>query len=100
MSATTGGGVIRWEDPPERNHGTDHKPKRAHDWSAIGRALRRRPGRWAVIAVCGYPTLAGATAYGVRNGTYRALPPGRYEAVSRTVDGECRVYARYLGGAS
>ncbi len=82
--------VIRWEEPPGIKGGP------VHDWAAIAAALRSRPGQWAVVAVCRNQATAGSTAQGVRRGKYEVLGPG-FEAKARTVDGEPRVYARYVG---
>jgi hypothetical protein len=84
--------VISWEDPPSAYH---RGP--VHNWRAIGAELKDRPGTWAVVAVCDNATLAGQTASHIRHGKYIELGAG-FEAVSRKVDGEPRVYARYVGG--
>lgn len=92
--------AITWEDPPpkvERGGGGGR-----HDWEGIGRSLSRRPGRWAFVARA---TSSGA-AYNLVGQIKRKtlfglyVHSGQFEAVSRTVDGEYRVYARYLGGTS
>lgn len=83
--------VIRWEEPPPRRHG------QVHDWAAIGEKLRSKPNEWAVVAVCLNQATAGSTARYVREGKYQKLGPG-FDAVARTVNGEARVYARYVGG--
>ena len=88
---------IRWQDPPPPRCGTRIKHPRVHDWTAVAKKLRSKPGRWAVVAVCANTGLAGSTARYVRDGLYEALRRGRFEAVSRKVYGECRVYARYVG---
>lgn len=85
--------VIRWETPPAA------KGAQVHDWAAIGAQLAAAPGRWALVAVCANGTVANSTAYNIRRGKYEPLMAlGRFEAKSRTVDGEHRVYARYVGG--
>lgn len=86
--------IPRWEDPP-----TSRRRGPVHDWAAIGAFLKRAPGAWAVVAVCDNGTLAGQTAKHVRSGKYGELGAG-FEAVSRLVDGEPRVYARYVGDQS
>ena len=86
-------GVIRWEEPPRQTQGP------VHNWAAIAAALQARPGEWALIAVCETRATAGTTAKYVRESFYEPLKTGQYEAKSRTVDGEFRVYARYVGGA-
>lgn len=84
--------VIRWEEPPAA------KGSPVHDWPAIGAQLAAAPWRWALVAVCANGTLANSTALNIRKGKYKPLEAiGRFEAKSRTVDGEHRVYARYVG---
>lgn len=66
---------------------------------AIAEQLRARPDEWAHILT--FPTInsASSTAYSIRKATRKAWgPAGSFEAKSRTVDGEFRVYARYVGG--
>ncbi len=82
-------GIIRWEAPPELRGA-------AHDWPAITADLKTRPGDWALIMVCSTREIAATTARNVRESHYEALHGDRYEAKARTVDGEFRVYARYL----
>ena len=85
--------VIKWEAPPG-------SPVRLSNSShlAIAAQLRARPGEWAHILSSGSSTSARTMAYGIKAGNRRAwLPAGAFEAVSRTVEGENRVYARYVG---
>lgn len=84
-------GIIRWEDPPDRR-GQAH-----YDWPAIAGALQGRPGAWALALVCPTREIAATTARYVRESHYEALQGEQYDAKARTVDGEFRVYARYLG---
>ncbi|MGW7435673.1 hypothetical protein [Streptomyces sp. NPDC054849] len=66
--------------------------------AAIADQLRTRPGQWAHIDSKGTRASAASTAYLVNNGRLGAYAPaGTFEAKSRTVDGEYRVYARYIG---
>jgi len=81
--------VTRWEDPPPK--------KGKHDWPATVRALKARPGEWAMVIVFSKATVAASTARNVRDGKYYGIDAGTSEAVSRTIDGEARVYARYVG---
>lgn len=83
--------TLRWEEPPEQKGGP------VHDWRAIGEALRSRPNEWAMAVICRNSATAGSTALLIRRGRYDALGSG-FEAVARTVGGEARVYARYVGG--
>lgn len=87
--------VIRWEDPPAS------KGMAVHDWPAIGAQLVAAPGKWALVAVCPNGATAGSTARHVRDGKYDSLRDlGVFEAKSRTVGGEYRVYARFVGPGS
>ncbi|WP_109507309.1 hypothetical protein [Nocardioides speluncae] len=80
-----------WEDPPAK----DSKPGR---YAAIAAALRERPNSWAVIRT--YPADQGKKGWGfassIRNGKYLDFRHG-FEASARTVDGQVRVYVRYVG---
>lgn len=87
-------GVLRWEQPPSRERG-----ERRYDWARIADDLKANPGEWALVAVCPNPTTAASTARYIRNGKYKPLGAG-FDAVARTVDGEPRVYACYIGEAS
>lgn len=87
---------LRFEGPPPRRRG----PQLQHEMSA--RALRERPGEWAVVTTRVSASAAASLAWWIRSarcGAYR--PGGAWEAVARTVEGEQgvehRVYARYVG---
>lgn len=86
-------GILRWEDPPPRG-ATDR-----YDWDTIADQLTGQPGRWARVAVAPNASTAAQMARRIRDGLYDPLPAG-FEATSRTVEGEARVYARYVGGVS
>lgn len=90
-------GVIRWEDPPSNR---SHAKGKASKWNAISAVLRGRPGEWAHVETKSNARLAAQTANCISKGVYAAMPQGQFEAVSRAVDGEARVYARYIGEAS
>jgi len=88
-------GVIRWEDPPRRGVGE------AHNWPGIAADLRQRPKQWAIAVICRNFSTAGQTARRIRDGAYKPMEPtGAFEATARTIDGEHRVYARYVGEPS
>ncbi len=88
--------IVRFEEPPGARSGTTGR-----DWNAVAAALKKKPQRWAIVAVCPTAVLAASTAQNIRKGTVAAMRPvGAFEAVSRTVDGEPRVYARYVGEPS
>jgi hypothetical protein len=79
---------IRWEDPPPIEKHTD--------WAEQLLPLMDHPKRWAMITSRARRDNAASVAMSLRNGRSRT-PPGRWEFASRSVDGEFRVYARYLG---
>jgi hypothetical protein len=85
-------GIVQWEAPPPRRWGA------VHDWQAIAKELKAWPGEWALVAVCASQTTAASTARYIRAGKYKPLSSG-FEATARTVDGEARIYARYIGEA-
>ena len=82
---------IRWEDPPPQRTG-----RGSGKWQAIVQPLREHPKRWAILAC--FPTCdqAANIAVSLRSGV-RKTGPGRFEFAARTVDGEHRIYGRYLG---
>lgn len=83
---------IKWEEPPKRQGGTYGKN------AQIAEQLRERPETWALVASYAHSGSAASIAHQVRRGTLNAYRPrGSFEAVTRTVDGEHRVYARYVG---
>jgi len=90
--ADNDGGVIRWEDPPPPMTGgvpaTQMRP-----WALVAAQLRSRPGEWALI------DRDGNIALGPRivKGTSWWAPKGSFTAVTRIVDGEVRIYAKYVG---
>lgn len=84
---------LTWEEPPparRRSHQVNH--------AEIARKLKARPGQWAVVSAYPNSRTSGATASAIRTGRVTAyLPVGEWEATSRTVGDEHRVYVRYLG---
>lgn len=65
----------------------------------IADALRKNPGKWARVLTL-KATSARTMAYAIKAATMPCYgPAGSFEAKSRTVDGQCHVYARYVGGA-
>jgi len=86
---------IAWEDPPA---GTARSG--VTDWRRVADELRQRPGQWAVVATRPSSGAAATIAGAIRKGSRAGMPSGAFEARARTVDGECRVYARYVGESS
>lgn len=89
---------VTWDDPPEVRDGG--QPYRYHSrWRRISDQLRAKPGEWAVVTVADSSAKSGNTAYQIRTGVCAGMPAGEFDAVARTVDGEHRVYARFVGPA-
>ncbi|MFI7448167.1 hypothetical protein ACIBQX_11770 [Nonomuraea sp. NPDC049714] len=89
---------ISFENPPAR---TTNRGNGAPVlvWREVAAELTRRPGEWARVAVLDCALAAGQYAVRVRNGSIEALAPfGQFDAVTRTVRGERRLYVRFLGG--
>lgn len=60
--------------------------------------LRKHPGQWAIIHCANTRAAAYAMAHQIRHGVLASYrPAGAFEALGRTVDGEYRVYARFVG---
>lgn len=94
---------IRFEDPPPRRIADgppapalpSRRGKGLKHW-AIAAALRSRPGEWAFVGTYAQRSAASTIAIRVVRGELAAYQPAyAYDAVSRTVDGEYRLYARY-----
>lgn len=87
---------IKWEEPPHRR---TRKGSGRH--AAIAAQLQSRPGEWAVIDTFDSPGNAAGMAWNINNPKRMVAyqPAGAFEAVSRTVDGEYRLYVRYVGAA-
>lgn len=88
---------IKWEDPP-RVDAYPRGGKGKH--AAIAEQLKARPGVWGRVFSSASAESARSMAYfinrAVRVKAYE--PAGSFEAVSRKIDGETHVYARYVGG--
>lgn len=92
-TSTDEAAILRWEDPPPRDlRGGSRYPAPESKYAQILRELSARPGRWALIFV-GSKSRATTIADAIRYGE-RALS---FDAVTRTVDGKTRTYARHLG---
>jgi hypothetical protein len=84
---------ILFETPPAQRRGTGQRTGKHFE---AAEKLRARPGEWGVVAICSTPSSSASLAYLIRRGGLAAYrPKGAFEAVSRTVDDERRVYARY-----
>lgn len=86
--------TIRFEAPP-KSKGVSRSRAFTAD---TARQLQERPGEWGIIHTPPTRAAAYATAFQIRRGILANFRPGgTYEAVGRTVDGEYRVYARFVG---
>ncbi|MFC8945943.1 hypothetical protein [Streptomyces rochei] len=75
---------------------TSSSARGAHQ--AIATQLRARPGQWAHVLTPPASGTATSMAYVIRAAKLTAYAPaGTFEAHARTVNGEHRVYARYVG---
>ena len=88
---------IRWEEPPTAR--SKYYPQGRY--VAIAEALRKRPGKWAVVSADTQGNLAGFINKGRVKGF---APAGSFEAVSRVNAGYAdrnsmrfTVYARFVG---
>lgn len=86
--------LVVFEDLPESRGGAGRPSKHV----TISAMLRDRPGEWARVHTSRTRSGADSIAHQIRTGLLPAYAPSKtYEAKGRTVDGEYRVYARYVG---
>jgi hypothetical protein len=72
--------------------------RQRHEHYKAAAALRERPGEWAMVRTAATSNAARSAASQIREGRLTAYrPAGEFDATSRTVGGEFRVYARYVG---
>lgn len=87
---------IRFEDPPPTS--PNPRGQRSHSHFLVAEAMRARPGEWAIVKVAATSQAARSSAHQVRSGRINAFASaGTFESMARQVDGENRVYARYVG---
>lgn len=81
---------IVWRDPPA-------PPRTRINWRQVARALRSRPGLWALVNTSPTENAASRQSSYLRCGAVIAMtPPKDYEVTSRGRD----VYARFVGDDS
>jgi len=69
-----------------------------YDHDGIAAALQENPGQWAEVPMDDSTDQARrGLAASIRQGDAAYAPPGAFEGKSRTVDGEVKVFARYVG---
>ena len=96
---------VVWEDPPASSASSPRAVTKPTKWQVNSELLRRRPGVWAIVERFNEPNYGEDRDKARARSTARNLSVGLYngcedvEAVAREVDGEWRVYARYIGGA-
>lgn len=90
MVRKVGGMNLTWETPP-----TTHRGPEAGKYVEVFETLRGRPGEWARLDT-GLKSLASLSTP-IKNGDLVGCEAGEFEATTRTVDGESRLYVRYVG---
>ncbi len=81
---------VRWEDPPPRHRSA------AGVWFERLEPLLAQPKRWAIVYTA-KNTGAISKMQHILHRRGVKMPPGQWVLAVRTVDGEHRLYARYLG---
>lgn len=79
---------IKWQEPP-----ADGRSRGA--WDKTAKALKERPGQWALVRENADPSHATR----IKHGTLPCfMPRGSFEATVRKADGgKWDIYARYVG---
>jgi len=85
---------IVFEDPPPNQAGQTGKI------FEFLRPLREHPSEWARVKGPTKRNRASIWATQLKNGRCIGCPAGHYEAVTRQIDGEVYVWARYVGNGS
>lgn len=90
--------TVRFEEPA-------YEPfRRVESRQVFADQLRARPGEWALLGRYVTGGVARQSAYEIRNALdpkdQPFAPAGAFEAEARTMFGEHRVYARYVGGGA
>ncbi|MFF9268597.1 hypothetical protein [Streptomyces rochei] len=82
---------FRFEEPPAPRYG------RPSSHTEAAAKLRENPGKWGMVTICSTSGSSSSSARAIRKGVTKTWQPaGDFEAVARKVDGEHRVYARYM----
>lgn len=82
----------RFEEP------TPPTPDSRAERARVAAAMRTRPGQWLLYGARPSTESARQMARSIRRGELDDFPAGDFEANSRTICGEYRVYVRYVGG--
>lgn len=87
--------LLRFDEPAPSVPRTQENREQAAD------ALRTRPGVWALLGQVSSSGAARQYAYEIRRALHTCnacfAPDGAFETEARTLQGEHRVYARYVG---
>ncbi len=91
---------LEWVEGPPPVTRAGGKAKGGRTYVSESAQLIAKPGQWAILRRDFKSQDQAATlASYIRIGQLAAFSPsGAFEAVSRSVEGEYRVYARYVGG--
>jgi hypothetical protein len=82
---------IEWGDPPGVRRTTDLLVE-------ITAALRSRPGQWARVLGPAPPRQIDNVRVALSVGNGKGIERGEFEASRRTINDECFLWARYVGG--
>src|SRR3954471_13743324 len=97
MGEKSDSGIV-WEAPPAAARSSRSLPH--PQLAAFAAALRSRPGEWALYP---RPLSSGSctvTQQVIKQGQRsKWTPAGTFDATVRTVDGQRRLYVRYIGEA-
>lgn len=83
---------LQWGDPPRRDGRRSY-----HRHELVAKRLKARQGEWAWLVFNSARGASNAASTAALGGIPAYEPAGDFEAVHRLVDGEHRMYVRYLG---
>lgn len=89
--------IIRWEEPPPARGNARPVNRGVSKYDQVAAELMTRPGKSAVLYDGWSRGSADTLATRIRRGEITSFPPGDFEAVVRTVNYRCLVYASYVG---
>lgn len=88
--------AVIWEDPPARER-SGRGPQDVNH-GKVAESLKANPHTWGRVGKYSSANSSASVASHIRRGLLTAYAPaGLFLAVARTVDGEHRVYAMYIG---
>ena len=86
-----------WEDPPPA---WNRRDETGRHYAEVASLLRANPDRWLIVGTWDKAThrlSASSLASNINHDRLPAFRGPEFEAVSRAVGDEARVYARYIG---